>query len=66
MKPIQHLRIEGEGHFGCLILNKGKLTNCWAVGLREMKPINFSSHKAEGIETNTAFGYRGGGHILGV
>ena len=23
---------EGEGHFGCLILNKGKLTYCWTVG----------------------------------
>ena len=30
---------------------------CWAVGLRETKPINFGSHKAEGNETNTVLGY---------
>ena len=30
---------------------------CWAVGLRETKPINFGSHKAEGDETNTVLGY---------
>ena len=29
---------------------------CWAVGLRETKPINFGSHKAEGDETNTGVG----------
>ena len=29
-----------------------------------VKPINFGSHKAEGSETNTVFGYRGGGHIM--
>ena len=30
---------------------------CWAVGLRETKPINFGSHKAEGL------GYWGGGSL---
>ena len=36
---------------------------CWAVGLRETKPINFGSHKAEGNETNTVLGYWGGGSL---
>ena len=43
--------------FGCLRLREGKLTYCWAKGLREMKPINFGSLKAEGNETNTVLGY---------
>ena len=29
-------------------------------GLRETKPINFGSHKAEGNETNTVLGYSRG------
>ena len=33
------------------------------MGLREMKPINFGSLKAEENETDTALGYIGGGHI---
>ena len=60
-KPIQCLGIEGgsleEGNFGCLRLREGKLTYCWAKGLREMKPINVGSLKAEGNETNTVLGY---------
>ena len=38
--------------------------NSHSVGPWGMKPINFGSHKAEGSETNTVFGYRGGGHIM--
>jgi hypothetical protein len=60
-KPIQCLGIEGgsleEGNLGCLRLREGKLTYCWVKGLREMKPINFGSLKAEGNETNTVLGY---------
>ena len=43
--------------FGCLRLREGKLAYCWAMGLREMKHINFGSLKAEGNETNTVLGY---------
>ena len=62
-KPIQYLGIEGglreEGrtYFGWLRLRVGKFTYCWVNGLREMKPINFGSLKAEGNETNTVVGY---------
>ena len=49
--------------FGCLRLREGKLTYCWAKGLREMKPMNFGSLKAEGNETNTVLGYWGGGSL---
>ena len=47
----------GRTYFGCLKLREGKLTYCWAMGPREMKPINFGHLKAEGDETNTALGY---------
>ena len=47
----------GRTYFGCLRLRKGKLIYCWAIGLKETKPIDFGSHEAEGNETNTALGY---------
>ena len=59
-KPIQCLGIEGGGGGTFWVFNvEGRETHihCWAVGLRETKPINFGSHKAEGDETNTVLGY---------
>ena len=54
-KPIQCLGIEGEGkHIFWVFAVEGKETR---MGLRETKPINFGSHKAEGNETNTVLGY---------
>ena len=61
-KPIQCLGIEGDPGRGEDIFwvfkdEGGKLTYCWAKGLREMKPIVFGSLKAEGNETSKVLGY---------
>ena len=61
-KPIQCLGIEGGGGGTFWVFNVERrethiILYCWAVGLREMKPIKFDSHKAEGDETNTVLGY---------
>ena len=61
-KPIQCLGIEGGGGGTFWVFNVERrethiILYCWAVGLRETKPINFGSHKAEGDVTNTVLGY---------
>ena len=57
---MQCLGIEGGGGGTFWVFNvEGREAHiqCWAVGLRETKPINFGSHKAEGDETNRVLGY---------
>ena len=69
MKPIRCLGIEGgskegEGHiFGCLKLREGKR---WAMGLREMKPINFGSLRETKPIQRLGIEGGGGGTFLGV
>ena len=57
---MQCLGIEGGGggtFWVCNVEGREAHIRCWAVGLRETKPINFGSHKAERNDTNTVLGY---------